>query len=431
MPDHKEPKDSPHAARQATAVLTRGFDPRLSLGSARPAVFRSSTYVFSSPEAAERAFDVATGRAVELPGEDVELIYSRISHPNAQILEEQIVPLERGAKSALVFNSGMAATMTALMTFVRPGDTIVYSKPLYGGSMHLIHDYLSQFGIKGVGVPAGHSADLDTAIRTADNVSVVFLETPANPTMTMVDIRRAAATAGERARRPIVMVDNTFLGPIFQHPLMLGADLLLYSATKFLSGVSDMLAGAVLAKDPALTPQMRGTRILFGNILQPDECWLMDGRLPTVSLRMNKQSKNGQRVAERLVRHPRILAMHYPTLFTDPEQIRIRQSQCEFPGSVFSFDLGTKEAAFSFLRNTRIGRNAVSLGGVETLVCHPKTTTHSGLTPEEYAEIGITDGLVRVSVGIEDWRDVVADFEQSLDRIPAEVLAEVEARVKA
>ena len=431
MPDHKEPKDSPHAARQATAVLTRGFDPRLSLGSARPAVFRSSTYVFSSPEAAERAFDVATGRAVELPGEDVELIYSRISHPNAQILEEQIVPLERGAKSALVFNSGMAATMTALMTFVRPGDTIVYSKPLYGGSMHLIHDYLSQFGIKGVGVPAGRSADLDTAIRTADNVGVVFLETPANPTMTMVDIRRAAATAGERARRPIVMVDNTFLGPIFQHPLMLGADLLLYSATKFLSGFSDMLAGAVLAKDPALTQQMRGTRILFGNILQPDECWLMDGRLPTVSLRMNKQSKNGQRVAERLVRHPRILAMHYPTLFTDPEQIRIRQSQCEFPGSVFSFDLGTKEAAFSFLRNTRIGRNAVSLGGVETLVCHPKTTTHSGLTPEEYAEIGITDGLVRVSVGIEDWRDVVADFEQSLDRIPAEVLAEVEARVKA
>jgi cystathionine beta-lyase/cystathionine gamma-synthase len=227
------------------------------------------------------------------------------------------------------------------------------------------------------------------------------------------------------------MVDNTFLGPIFQHPLMLGADLLVYSATKFLSGFSDMLAGAVLVKDPALTQQMRGTRILFGNILQPDECWLMDGRLPTVSLRMNKQSKNGQRVAERLARHPRILTMHYPTLFTDPEQIRIRQSQCEFPGSVFSFDLGTKEAAFAFLRNTRIGRNAVSLGGVETLVCHPKTTTHSGLTAEEYAEIGITDGLVRVSVGIEDWRDVVADFEQSLDRIPVEALAEVGARVKA
>jgi len=156
----------------------------------------------------------------------------------------------------------------------------------------------------------------------------------------------------------------------------------------------------------------------------------MAGRLPTVSLRMNKQSKNGQRVAERLARHPRILAMHYPTLFRDAEQIRIREAQCEFPGSVFSFDLGTKEAAFAFLRNTRIGSNAVSLGGVETLVCHPKTTTHSGLTAEEYAEIGITDGLVRVSVGIEDWRDVVADFERALDRIPVEAAAEVGARVK-
>ena len=329
MADHKDPKDGAH--RQATAVLTRGFDPRLSLGSARPAVFRSSTYVFSSPEAAERAFDVATGRAQEREGEDVELIYSRISHPNAQILEEQIVPLERGAKSALVFNSGMAAIMTALMTFLRPGDTVVYTKPLYGGSMHLIHDYLSLFGVSGIGVAAGRSADLDSAIRGADNLGVVFLETPANPTMTMVDIRRAAATAAERARRPLIMVDNTFLGPIFQHPLTLGADLILYSATKFLSGFSDMLGGVALARDPALIQQMRGTRILFGNILQPDECWLMDGRLPTVSLRMNKQSKNAQRVAERLARHPRILAMHYPTLFTDAEQIRIRLAQCEFP----------------------------------------------------------------------------------------------------
>ncbi len=428
MAEHKDSKDGTHPARQATAVLTRGFDPKLSVGSARPAVFRSSTYVFSTPEAAERAFNVASGRAERREGEDVELIYSRISHPNAEILEDQIVPLERGAKSALVFNSGMAAIMTSLMTYLRPGDTVVYTKPLYGGTMHLIHDYLSLYGITGIGVPAGHTADLDAAIRRAESLGVVFLETPANPTMTMVDIKRAVATAGQRARRPLVMVDNTFLGPTFQHPLAIGADLVLYSATKFLSGFSDMLAGVALARDPSLIQQMRGTRILFGNILQPDECWLMDGRLPTVALRMNKQSKNAQRIAERLVRHPRILHMHYPTLFNDAEQIRIRLAQCEFPGSVFSFDLGTKDAAFAFLRSTRIGRNAVSLGGVETLVCHPKTTTHSGLTPEEYAEIGITDGLVRVSVGIEDWRDLLNDFEQALNTIPAEVGTEVEAK---
>jgi cystathionine beta-lyase/cystathionine gamma-synthase len=217
------------------------------------------------------------------------------------------------------------------------------------------------------------------------------------------------------------MVDNTFLGPAFQHPLLLGADLVLYSGTKFLSGFSDMLAGVALAKDRELIEPMRKMRIFFGNILQPDECWLMDGRLPTVSLRMNKQSKNAQRIAERLVRHPRIQKMHYPTLFDDADQIRIRLAQCEFPGSLFSVDLGTKEAAFSFLRNMKIARNAVSLGGVETLACHPKTTTHSGLTGEEYSLAGITDGLVRISVGIEDWRDLLSDFEQALDAIPADI----------
>jgi methionine-gamma-lyase len=431
MAEHKDHKDGSHPARQATAVLTRGFDPKLSVGSARPAVFRSSTYVFSTPEAAERAFEIATGRAVPREGENVELIYSRVSHPNAEILEDQIVPLELGAKSAVVFNSGMAAIMTALMTFLRPGDSMVYTIPLYGGTMHLIHEFLSRWGISGIGVPAGHSAELDDAIRRAESLGVVFMETPANPTMMMTDIRHVAATAAQRARRPLVMVDNTFLGPMFQHPLMLGADLAVYSATKFLSGFSDMLAGVALAKDPALIAQMRSMRILFGNILQPDECWLMDGRLPTVPLRMNKQSKNAQRIAERLARHPRILAMHYPTLFSDPEQIRIRTAQCDFPGSVLSFELGTKEAAFAFLRGVKIGRNAVSLGGVETLVCHPKTTTHSALTDEEYALAGVTDGLVRISVGIEDWRDLLADFEQALDHIPAEAGVEAGEHVKA
>jgi methionine-gamma-lyase len=431
MAERKDPKDGSHSAREATAVLTRGFDSKLSLGSARPAVFRSSTYVFSTPEAAERAFDVATGREAQREGENVELIYSRISHPNAEILEDQIVPLEMDAKSALVFNSGMAAIVTALLTFLRPGDSVVYTTPLYGGSMHLIHDFLRQIGISSTGVAAGRGAELDNAIRTAENLGVVFLETPANPTMVMTDILRAATAASKRARRPLVMVDNTFLGPVFQHPLALGADLALYSGTKYLSGFSDMLAGVALAKDPALIQQMRGMRILFGNILQPDECWLMDGRLPTVRLRMNRQSKNAQRIAERLVRHSRILALHYPTLFNDAEQIRIRLAQCEFPGAVFSFDLGSKEAAFAFLRNVKILRNAVSLGGVESLACHPKTTTHSGLTAEEYAQAGITDGLVRASVGIEDWRDVLADFEQALDSIPAGIGAEAEMKVKA
>jgi len=412
------PKDGSGTLRPPTEVLTRGFDPSLSFGSARPAVFRSSTYVFASPEAAQRAFDVASGRVAPENGQRADLIYSRISHPNAEILEDQMVPLERGARQAAVFNSGMAAIMTAFFTFARPSSSIVYTIPLYGGTMRLIHEFLEPFGVTGVPVVAGDTAGLEHAIRSARDLSIVFIETPANPTMVMTDIRRAASQAAQHHPKTAVIVDNTFLGPAFQHPLMLGADLVLYSATKYLSGFSDLLAGAALAKDPALIDQMRSRRVMFGNILQPDECWMLDGRLPTVALRMNRQSKNAQRIAERLFSKPQIRRVHYPTLFDDDEQIRIRLDQCEYPGGIFSIDFhGGRDAAFTFLRNLKIARDAVSLGGVETLVCHPKTTTHSGMSPEEMEKAQIGDGLVRISVGIEDWRDLLADFEQALDKI--------------
>jgi cystathionine beta-lyase/cystathionine gamma-synthase len=220
------------------------------------------------------------------------------------------------------------------------------------------------------------------------------------------------------------MVDNTFLGPAFQHPLHLGADLVLYSATKFLSGFSDLVAGAALAHDPQIIRSLRQQRNMFGNILQPDECWLLDGRLPTVSLRMNRQSKNAQRIAEALHGHPQLKRVIYPTLFGDPEQRRIYREQCDYPGALFSMDFkGGREAAFTFLRNVKIAKNAVSLGGVETLTCHPKSTTHSGMSQKELDESGVTDGLVRVSVGIEDWRDLLADFEHALSMVREPVAA--------
>lgn len=407
-----------HDLRPPTQVLTRGFDPRLSVGSARPAVFRSSTYVFPSPEAAERAFDLIAGRAKPEPGEQPDLIYSRFNHPNAQILEDRLVPLETGAQAALVFNSGMAAIMTALLTFARPGQTILYTVPIYGGTQHLIEDFLSTLGILGIPVQAGNTREMDEAIRSAKDLAIVLIETPANPTIVMTDIERAAGTAEGLNPKPLVMVDNTMLGPAFQHPLVHGADLCLYSATKYISGLSDLIAGAVIAKDPALIRQIHSKRNLFGNILQPDECWMLEGRLPTVTLRMNRSSKNAERIANRLAKHPKVARVLYPTLFTDPEQIEIARHQCDFPGGMLSVELrGGKRAAFEFLRNLRIARNAVSLGGVETLVCHPKTTTHSGFTEEEFAAAGVTDGLVRISVGIEDWRDLAADFEQALDLV--------------
>jgi methionine-gamma-lyase len=404
--------------RPPTQVLTRGFDPSLSVGSARPAVFRSSTYVFPSPEAAERAFDLVAGRARPDAGEQPDLIYSRFNHPNAQILEERLVPLETGAHSALVFNSGMAAITTALFTFARPGQSILYTVPIYGGTQHLIEDFLSTLGIRGIPVEAGHTGEMDAAIQTAKDLAIVLIETPANPTIVMTDIRHAVDAVAQLNPKPMVMVDNTLLGPIFQHPLELGADLSLYSATKYISGLSDLIAGVAIASDPNLIRQMRSKRNLFGNILQPDECWMLEGRLPTITLRMNRSSKNAERIAVRLAKHPKISRVLYPTLFTNEEQVQIARHQCDFPGGMLSIDLrGGKKGAFEFLRNLRIARNAVSLGGVETLVCHPKTTTHSGFTEEEFAAAGVTDGLVRISIGIEDWRDLLTDFEQALDLV--------------
>jgi methionine-gamma-lyase len=406
----------PAAVRPPTAVLTRGFDPKLSVGSARPAVFRSSTYVFSSPEAAERAFAIALGKVAPDEGESVDLIYSRLSHPNAEILEDQIVPLERGAAAAAVFNSGMAAISTIFFSFCGPGWSAVHTVPVYGGTQHLFDTVLRPLGVPAIPVRAGDGAALDAAIARAPNLRLVFIETPANPTLTMVDLRRAVEAARRHPDAPLVVVDNTFLGPAFQHPLEIGADLVVYSATKYLNGFSDILAGVVLARDADLVTHLRGTRAVLGNILQPDECWLLDSRLPTVALRMNRQSKNAQRVAEGVAKHRAVERVLYPSLFTDPDQARIRDAQCDYPGAIVSLELrGGRPAAYSFLRALRILKNAVSLGGVESLACHPRTTTHSELSEEDLETAGVGEGLVRLSIGVEDWRDLLHDITQALD----------------
>lgn len=406
----------PYLVRPPTAVLTRGFDPRLSVGSARPAVFRSSTYVFSSPEAAERAFAIALGRSTPAAGESVDLIYSRLSHPNAEILEDQLVPLEKEAEAAAVFNSGMAAISTVFLALCPVGSAFIYTTPIYGGTQHLIHQFLEPLGIRAVPVPAGDNAAIARAIADTRDLKLVFIETPANPTLVMTDIEAAVNdVAGLTGLRPLVVVDNTFLGPVFQQPLQLGADLCVYSATKYLAGQSDILAGVVMGKDPTLIASLRGIRAILGNILQPDECWILDSRLPTVELRMSRQSKNAARIVPHLADHPKVLKAYYPSQFTDAEQCRIRDRQCRYPGAVFALDLrGGRSAAFDFLRRLRIAKNAVSLGGVETLACHPRTTTHSEMSTDELTRYGIGEGLVRVSIGVEDHRDLLRDFLDAL-----------------
>src|SRR5216684_1920961 len=349
-----------YRVRPETAVLTRGFDPQLSVGSARPPVYRSSTYVFSSPESAERAFEIVLGKVRPREGEVSDLIYARLNHPNAEILENHLAPLERGANSAAVFNSGMAAIFTVMMAFLEKSGSLIYTQPLYGGTQHLIHQVLEPLGFGTRAVPAGDAKALSQALEQTDNVKLVLIETPANPTLMMTDIAQAAEAVRRHPARPVLAIDNTLLGPTFQHPLVHGADLVIYSATKFLGGFSDLLAGAVLATDAELIQTLTGVRALLGNILQADECWILDSRLSTVALRMNRQSKNAQRIAEDLAKHPRVKRVLYPSLFKDAEQIRIRDSQTDYPGSLLSLKLENgKSAAFDFLRRLKIAKNAV------------------------------------------------------------------------
>ncbi|MBW2495452.1 MAG: aminotransferase class I/II-fold pyridoxal phosphate-dependent enzyme, partial [Deltaproteobacteria bacterium] len=378
----------------------------------------SSTYVFRSPESAARAFEVALGKGRPVEGESLDLIYARLSHPNAEILEDHLVPLEVGASSAAVFNSGMAAISTLLLTLCRPGSSVVHTVPVYGGTHMLLYQLLETHGIHPIAVNAGDSAGLARAIAEAENLAVVFVESPANPTLRMTDIAAVVAAADKCAERPLVAVDNTFMGPIFQHPLKLGADVCIYSATKYLAGFSDMLGGAVVSADPELVSHLRSTRVMLGNILQPDECWLLDSRLATVSLRMHRQSKNAKRIVDRLVGHPQVSRIHYPSLFDDAEQKRIYAAQCDWPGGIFSLDLGgDKRKAFEFLRRLHITKNAVSLGGMESLACHPATTTHSEMTDDQRDGAGVTQGLVRISVGIENWRDLLREYTDALDEL--------------
>jgi methionine-gamma-lyase len=312
----------------------------------------------------------------------------------------------------------MAAIFTVMLTVLERGSSLLYTQPLYGGSQHLIHQIIEPLGFAARPVPGGNGKALTAAIEQAPDLKLVLIETPANPTLMMTDLTEAAAAVRRHPKRPLLAVDNTLLGPTFQHPLIHGADLVIYSATKFLGGFSDLLAGAVLAADPELIQNLTGVRALLGNILQADECWILDSRLSTVALRMNRQSKNAQRIAEQLVRHAGVKRVIYPSLFTDPEQIRIRDAQTDYPGSLMSLEVeGGKSGAFEFLRRLKIAKNAVSLGGVETLVCHPMTTTHSELNSEEFAAAGITDSMVRISVGTEHWRDLLDEFTRALDGV--------------
>ena len=402
-----------------TSSISEGYDPSLSVMAVRPPIFPVSTYCFPTAAAAAHHFEVALGKAAAAPGEPASLIYARLNHPNAEMFEDALRSVERGAHAAAAFTSGMAAITTTVLTLVRPGQKVLYERPVYGGTDHFFRQMLPDWNVQAIAVPEGGWGEA-LAAHAAD-LGLVWLETPANPTLRMIDLAgvRERVDRACPGRRVPLAVDNTFLGPVFQSPLEHGADLAAYSATKFLGGHSDLVAGAVTAADPDLITRIKGTRAFLGSICEPFSAWMLQRSMATLWLRMTRQSKNAAKLVPLLTAHPAVERVHHPSLFTG-DQARIFQKQCRAPGSMIALELrGGREAAFRFLDALRVVRLAVSLGGVESLACHPRTTTASETSDEDLRIGGVTEGLVRLSVGVEYWRDLAADLQQALDAVAA------------
>lgn len=380
----------------------------------RPPIYPVSTYAFRTAEQAAHHFDVALGRTEREGGEDMGLIYARLNNPNAEMFEDALTSVERGAVGAVALGSGMAAISTVALALLQPDQVILYQRPIYGGTDHLFHHVLTQWKVRPVAVKEGEWAQ--AFAEYGGQVGMIYLETPGNPTLHMLDIAGIIRMKEQAAVVAPVVVDNTFLGPVFQAPLTLGADLCVYSATKFLGGHSDLVAGAVVGRDAALIQKVKVMRAFLGTICEPFTAWLLQRSMATLHLRMIKQSKNATRLAEVLKKHPAVLRVHHPSMF-EGEQKRIFESQCTAPGSMISIELAGRAEAFRFMNALKHFRIAVSLGGVESLATHPRTTTASEMSQEDLRISGITEGLVRLSIGVEYWRDLGRDLTQALDAV--------------
>jgi methionine-gamma-lyase len=411
-----------HQLHPETLMLGYGYDPQLSEGSVKPPVFLTSTFVFRSAEDGRDFFDYMAGRQNAPSDGSVGLIYSRFNHPNSEIVEDRLAVYE-GGETALVFSSGMSAIATTILAYARPGDCILHSQPLYGGTETLFGKTLSPFEIASEGFINGLDGDQMAAAAARatarGKVSIIMIETPSNPLNTLVDFTLVGALADRLAKsqgtRPLVVCDNTLLGPVYQKPLNHGVDISVYSLTKYVGGHSDLIAGAAIGSKRMLKP-VRALRSAIGTQLDPHSCWMLGRSLETLALRMACAAKNAEVIAEFFSNHPEVKAVH--ALFGLPEgsaKKAVFDAQCSGGGSTFSIEVrGGQAAAFRLLNRLRIFKLAVSLGGTESLASHPATTTHSGIPPETRALIGVSDGLIRFSVGIEHPDDLIADLSQAI-----------------
>jgi methionine-gamma-lyase len=412
-----------HVLHPETLMMSYGYDPRLSEGSVKPPIFLTSTFVFRSAEEGQEYFDYVAGRREPSDRAAAGLVYSRFNHPNSEIVEDRLAVYE-GGERALVFSSGMAAITTAILAYAVPGDIVLHSQPLYGGTETLISRTLARMQIGAEGFADGLSRDavLAAAERAAARgpLSIILLETPSNPLNSIIDLRLLAEVAGTIAakqggRRPVVMCDNTLLGPLFQKPLAHGVDVSLYSLTKYVGGHSDLIAGAAIGNAATLRP-IRLLRSAIGTQLDPHSCWMLGRSLETLSLRMQRANESAEKIATFLAAHPRIARVHHlACLPKDHAAVAVHARQASGAGSTFSMDIaGGRAAAFRTLNALKLIKLAVSLGGTESLASHPASTTHSGVPVEVRERLGVGEGTVRLSIGIEHADDLVADLTQAL-----------------
>lgn len=415
------PNDRPPSAE--TLAISAGYDPASARGAAKPPVYLTSTFVY--PSAAEaKALHVAFFDGVDA-GAAPGFIYARLGHPNLDMVEARLAALD-GAEDAACFASGMAAIMTTLTALAVPGEVILHSRPLYGGTDALIHGELARLGYKAVGLsdavdPAAVAAAADAAMA-AGPVGVIWIESPANPTATIADLALIAAAADRIAaaqgRRPPIVVDNTFLGPLVSNPLRHGADLVMTSLTKYAAGHSDLLAGG-LSGSAAMVRRLKQARTLFGNPLDAHSCWLLLRSLETLGLRTERAFANARAIAGFLKDHPKVRAVTWLGFLEPGTAARAAfDRQYRGTGSTFSFKItGDEAAAFRMLDRLRVLRMAVSLGGTETLICHSASTTHYAVPKARREAVGVDDSTLRISVGIENPDDLLADLDQALEAI--------------
>ena len=406
-------------------MMSFGYTPEWSEGSVKPPIFQTSTFVFKTAEEGKRFFEVAYGKSELNAKEEIGLIYSRINNPNMQILEERLAVLE-GSESAAAFESGMSAISTTMLSYLKPGDILIYGNPVYGGTHHFITHFLKDIGVKILPFSSKTKAqEIITKLETSEysgNVKMIYFESPANPTNSLFDLDELKKLKDEislKSSNEIMLVmDNTYLGPLWQKPLDFGVDIVCYSATKFLNGHSDVIAGCAMGSKQVIGP-IKTLRTFLGSMIAPYTAWLLTRSLETLHLRMAKQGENAEKVVNYLMSHKSVKTVSFPGIDTMGEkQNEIFKRQCLGSGAMISFEVfGGEKEAFKFLNNLKLIKLAVSLGSNESLAQHPYSMTHADVPDEIKLKIGINQGLIRLSVGIENAEDIISDLNNAFKEI--------------